>query len=61
MAQAGVGFTEASSPHTLYEPGAAPPGGAVRGVELVQVVPAPEGAGPVAQLVVLPKDQDTWL
>lgn len=60
MAHAEVEFTEGSVPHTGYEPGAAPLGGAVGGVELVQLAPAVDGAGLVAQPFVLPKDQDTW-
>jgi hypothetical protein len=46
-------------PHTTYEPGAAPLGGAVGGEELLQFLPLAEGAGLVVQFLVLPKDQDT--
>lgn len=56
----GVELEDVSMPHTLYEPGTSPLGGAVGGVVLVQLAPEVEGTGLVAQLVVFPKDQDTW-
>jgi hypothetical protein len=59
VVHAGLEFTEVSVPHTMYDPGVAPLGGGVDGVAVVQAPPAPDGAGPVAQLVVLPKDHDT--
>lgn len=60
VVHAGVELTEASVPHTLYEPGKAPRGGAVGGVGLVHLVPELDGTGLLAQFAVLPKDQDTW-
>lgn len=48
-------------PHTVYEPGASPLGGAVGCVELEQLVPVLVAAELVAQFIVFPKDQDTWL
>ncbi|HKX06474.1 MAG TPA: hypothetical protein VJX71_28560 [Methylomirabilota bacterium] len=48
-------------PHTMYEPGGSPFGGAIDAVELMQLLPLAEGTGLVAQFMVLPKDQDTWL
>ena len=58
---AGDELTELSVPHTLYEPGAAPLGGAVGGVELAQLLLVLDGTELVAQFIVDPKDQDTWL
>jgi hypothetical protein len=48
-------------PHTGYEPGASPLGGAVSGVELVQLVPVLDGTGLDAQFIMFANDQDTWL
>lgn len=59
VVHAGVELTEVSVPHTMYEPGVAPLGGAADGVALVQLPPVPAGAAPVAQLLVLPKDHTT--
>lgn len=61
VVQAGLEVTDASLPHTMYAPGPSLLGGAVAGVELAQLVPLPVAAGLVAQSMVLPNDQDTWL
>lgn len=57
---AGVEPTEVSTPHTMYEPGVSPLGGAVGAVELVQIVPAVDGIGLLAQFIVFPNDHVTW-
>jgi cell wall assembly regulator SMI1 len=61
VVHAGVELTDVSVPQTVYDPGATPLGGAVGDVELVHLAPVPDGAELVAQLMVLPKDQDTCL
>ena len=61
MVHAALGLTDVSVPQTMYAPADKPEGGAVDGVELVHLVPAVDGAGLVAQFLVLPKDQDTCL
>jgi hypothetical protein len=61
VAHAAFELTDVSVPHTRYAPGDRPLGGAVDGVELVHLPPVVDGAGLVAQSVVLPKDQDTCL
>jgi hypothetical protein len=61
VVHAGFELTAVSVPQTRYEPGDRPLGGAVDGVELAHLDPAPEGAGLVAQCFVFPKDQDTGL
>lgn len=59
MAQAAVEDTGGSEPHTWYEPAPSPIGGAIDGVELVQRLPLVDGSGLVAQVMMLPNDQET--
>ena len=59
VAHAGAEFTAVSVPHTRYDPLPAPLGGAVDGVELVQLPAVPDGAGLIAQFIVLPNDHVT--
>ena len=58
---AGVEDTGGSEPHTWYDPGPSPVGGAIDCVELVQIVPLVDGTGLVTQFATLPNDQETGL
>ena len=61
MVHAAFEVTDVSVPQTMYAPGDKSLGGAVDGVELVHLVPVDDGAGLVAQFLVSPKDQDTFV